>query len=142
MANQLFNITTIPAALAASPVSAPAVDAVPAPPVPAALAPAAASPPASATSVGVISTQQSAITFAGAPTAVMLVGKVLGAAAPSWGNSKVLAIVLSVIVGMLIYWQSAPVDGTKKEKIIGFAFALINSFVIAAAALGINSATS
>lgn len=141
MVNQLFNITTIPAALATSPVSAAAADAAPTQPVPAVLAPAAATQPAPATSVGVISTQQSAITFAGAPAAVMLVWKVLGAAEPSWANSKLLAIVLSLIVGMLIYWQSAPVYGTKKEKITGFAFALINSFAIAAAALGINSTT-
>jgi len=125
MANQLFNIATVPTAASA-----------PRDPVPG-----APPPPPPASSVGVISAQQSAITFAGAPASVTLVWKVLGAADPSWGSSKLLAIGLSLIVGMFIYWQSAPVDGTTKEKTIGFVFALINSFAIAAAALGIDSTT-
>lgn len=92
--------------------------------------------------VGVITAQQSAITFAGAPAAVTLVWKVLGQINQGWGDSKLLAIILSLMIGMLIYLQTVPVTGSKKDKITGFIFALINSFAIAAAALGINTTTT
>lgn len=134
MSSQLFNIPVT----AAAPLGA-------AREAPEHAAPAAAREPVGAptppAAVGVISAQQSAITFAGAPAAVTLVWRVLGAIEPSWGSSKLLAVALALFVGMLIYWQSAPVDGTKKEKFTGFVFALINSFAIAAAALGIGSTT-
>jgi hypothetical protein len=128
MSSQLFNIPVTAAERAAPAAAREPVG-----------APAAASTSTLPAAVGVISAQQSAITFAGAPAAVTLLWKVLGAIEPSWGSSKLLAVTLSLFVGMLIYWQSAPVDGTKKEKFTGFVFALINSFAIAAAALGISS---
>jgi hypothetical protein len=158
-ANPLFNIPTPPAALSgpmlAAPASAAAPAAVPAeihaetPASAAAAAPRPALPPLPAvpmaappaTSVGVITAQQSVITFAGAPAAVTLMWKVLAMAVPSLASAKLLAVGLSLAVGMLIYWQSAPVTGIRREKVSGFLFALINSFAIAAAALGIASST-
>ena len=68
--------------------------------------------------------------------------KVLGIALPILGSSKSFAIGLSIVIAMLIYWQSAPVIGAIREKVTGFVFALINSFAIAAAVLGINSITT
>jgi hypothetical protein len=134
MSIQLFNITTdlftasasdpSPVATAAGSAAAFGSDAPPPPPPP---------------SVGVISNMPVAITFAGAPTIITVVWKVLGAVVPSLASPKLLPILLSLIVGMLIYWQSAPVVGTMKEKTIGFCFALLNSFVIAATVLGIDS---
>jgi hypothetical protein len=100
-----------------------------------------ATQPAAATSVGVITTQQSALTFAGAPTAVTIVWKVLGLAIPAVATSKLFPIILSLVVGMLIYWASAT-STTKRDKILGFVFAFINSFAIAAATLGIDTAVS
>lgn len=122
--NPLFNIIGVltkrePAAPAAAPAQA-------------ALTPA---PPA----IGVITAQQSAITFAGAPAAVTLVWKVLGSAIVSLKSQLLFPIGLSLVLGMLIYWQSAAFN-TRKEKVLGFVFALINSFAIAAAALGIDAA--
>lgn len=145
-ANQLFNIPTPGAALSGPRLAAPASTDFPAgPPLPAAAEPrlgAPALPAAPApTSVGVITAQQSVITFAGAPAAVTLMWKVLALAIPSLASAKLLAVGLSLAVGMLIYWQSAPVTGIRREKISGFLFALINSFAIAAAALGIASST-
>ncbi|HAA02605.1 MAG TPA: hypothetical protein DCE18_04450 [Syntrophobacteraceae bacterium] len=99
-------------------------------------------PPVSATTsttTGVITAQQSAITFAGAPAAVTLVWKVTGYAVPALATSKLFPIVLSLVVGMLIYWQSATFT-TRRDKVLGFVFALINSFAIAAATLGIDTA--
>lgn len=90
-------------------------------------------------SLGIITAQQSVITFTGAPAAVTVMWKVLGLAIPAVANSKLFPIALSLIVGMLIYWQSATFM-TKKDKVLGFVFALINSFTIAATTLGINTA--
>lgn len=137
MVNPLFNIPVQASSAALRPGSA-RQEAAARPSTPAVVTPPAPVPEA----VGVITAQQSAITFAGAPAAVTLVCKVLGVAAPTWGSSKLLAIVLSLFVGMLIYWQSVPGSGTSREKITGFVFALINSFAIAAAALGISAAAS
>jgi len=90
---------------------------------------------------GVINAPQSAITFAGAPAVVTVVVKVLGVIVPGWGDSELLLVALSVIVGMLIYMNSNSTAVTLKEKFLSFIFALLNSFAIAAATLGINSAT-
>jgi hypothetical protein len=90
-------------------------------------------------SLGIITAQQSVITFTGAPAAVTVMWKVLGLAIPAIASSKLFPIALSLIVGMLIYWQSATFT-TKKDKVLGFVFALINSFTIAATTLGINTA--
>jgi hypothetical protein len=95
--------------------------------------------PSTTGSIGVITASQSAITFAGAPAAVTLMWKVIGVASSTAAASKVLPIVLSLVIGMLIYWQTQSPGVTRREKVIGFAFALINSFAIAAAALGIDS---
>jgi hypothetical protein len=89
----------------------------------------------------VINTHQSVITFAGAPAIVTIVVKVLGAAVPPLAESKLLLLGLSLVVGLLIYWNTAPTRQTRKDKVIGVVFALINSFAIAAAALGIDTAT-
>jgi len=42
---------------------------------------------------------------------------------------------------MLIYWQSATFT-SRRDKVLGFVFAFINSFAIAAATLGIDTAVS
>ncbi|MBI1872777.1 MAG: hypothetical protein HYZ58_12740 [Acidobacteria bacterium] len=147
--NPFFNITLADAAAsrAAAPpttVLSPAVPASATPVSAPAAAPRAVAPPAvppAAQAVGVITTQQSAITFAGAPAAVTVVWKVLGLAIPAVAASTLFAIVLSLAVGMLIYWQSATFI-SKKDKIAGFVFAFINSFAIAAATLGINTAVA
>lgn len=97
---------------------------------------------ASAKMVGVISTKQSAVTFAGAPVFVMLMWKVLGAAIPSLAESKLCALVLSLAVGVAIYAVSEAPGETPKDKFAGYVYAFINSFAIAAAVLGIDSAVS
>ena len=91
-----------------------------------------------ANSPGVINAPQSALTFAGAPALVTVVVKVLGAMNPAWGQSVPLLVMLSLVVGMLIYWNSNSNASTPKEKVLSFSFALLNSFAIAAATLGLN----
>ena len=89
----------------------------------------------------VINAPQSALTFAGAPAAVTVVMRVLGATVPAWGESKLLLLGLSLLIGLVIYWSTAPTGLTTKDKVLGVVFAVINSFAIAAAALGIDTAT-
>ena len=96
---------------------------------------AAAMPPSA------INVPQATLTFAGAPATVTIVVKVLSIAFPSLSNnSQPLMVGLSLLVGLLIYWGTAPSGQTTKAKILGVVFALINSFVIAAATLGIDTA--
>ena len=89
--------------------------------------------------VGVITGPQATLTFTGAPIAVTLVWKVLAVAFPALARAMLMPIALSLLVGMLIYWQSARAT-TTRERVTGFVLALINSFAIAAATLGIDSA--
>ena len=88
---------------------------------------------------GVINAPQAVLTFAGAPAAVTIVMKVIEAINAEWGTSKLLIVLLSLFVGMLIYWNSSSSAQTRKEKFLSFSFALLNSFAIAAASLGINT---
>ena len=97
-------------------------------------------PPAVLT--GVIHAKQSAITFGGAPVLVTIMWKVLGAAVPSLGESKLLALGLSIFVGIVIYAMSVQPSGSTREKILAYLYAFINSFVIAATVLGIDSAVA
>src|SRR5260370_24143517 len=92
---------------------------------------AARAAPASAPSaVGVITAQQSAITFAGAPAAVTVVWKVLGLAVPAGATSRGFPIPLFLAVGDVIYCQSGTVS-SKRDKIPVFVFAFLNFFPIA-----------
>ncbi len=93
------------------------------------------------TAVGVINANQSAMTFTGAPVVVTIIWKVVGLLCPPVMQSYFLPVGLSLIIGMLIHWQSESSGATTKDKILGFTFALLNSFAIAATVLGINSAT-
>jgi hypothetical protein len=96
--------------------------------------------PAPSDTVGVITASQSAITFAGAPAAVTLVWKVIEQVFPSVGDSKVFPVTLALVIGLLIWWQTEPSGAQIKERVSGFLYALINSFAIAAATLGITAA--
>jgi hypothetical protein len=93
------------------------------------------------TGAGVINAPQTALTFAGAPAAITVVMKVIEAINGDWGSSKLIIVLLSLFVGMLIYWNSSSTAQTRKEKFLSFTFALLNSFAIAAASLGINTST-
>lgn len=98
-------------------------------------------PNTGASSPSVINVPQSALTFAGAPAVVTIVAKVLGVAVPSLAESKLLLLGLSLLVGLVIYWSTAATEQTPRDKALGLVLALINSFAIAAAALGIETAT-
>lgn len=97
--------------------------------------------PTSSHSVGVFVTGQSVATFTAASALVSLVWKVLAVVHPAFSSEKLIPLGLALIVGMLIYWQSEVPSQDIKGRVIGFSFAFLNSFTLAAAALGIDSAT-
>ena len=86
----------------------------------------------------VTTTSQATLTFAGAPAAVTLVWKVLATMIPSIASGTAFPIILSIVVGMVIY-ASAPQPTETRQKAFNFFFALINSFALAATTLGISS---
>jgi len=90
-------------------------------------------------SQGVINSQQSTITFVGAPTIITVVSQVLQSAGVAVASNKLALILFSLVLGMLIYWASSPVVGKLKDKLIGAVFALLNSFAIAATVLGLEA---
>jgi hypothetical protein len=90
--------------------------------------------------VGAFITPQTLVTFPGASTVVTVVWKLLGTAIPSWHDVKLVLFVIALIVGMLIYLLSDDKGNDVKSKVSSFIIALLNSFMLAAAALGIDVA--
>jgi hypothetical protein len=87
-------------------------------------------------------TGKSAVTFAGGSTLVTVVYKVLGGVFPARGIEKSVALALRLLVGLLICLQSESLAATTKGKIAEVGFELLNSFTLAAAALGIDVTTN
>ncbi len=102
--------------------------------------PPATATPAPAPAPGVFTSGQSAATFAGGATGITIVWKVLGAVSPALAESKLVPVGLTVGLGAVLYWLS-PTGATAREKWLGFVYAVLNSFAIAAAILGIDAST-
>jgi hypothetical protein len=89
--------------------------------------------------VGVFTTAQSLVTFPGAVASVTTIWNVLSRVSPTLGKeNEWVPIGLSLAIGLFIFLLSVTKGATWKEKLSGFGIALINSFTIAAAALGIK----
>jgi hypothetical protein len=86
-------------------------------------------------------TSQATLTFAAAPAAVTLVWRVLSTIIPSIASGTAFPIILSLVVGMVIY-ASAPQPTDTRQKASNFFLAFINSFALAATTLGISSTLS
>jgi hypothetical protein len=88
--------------------------------------------------VGVFTTAQSLITFPGAVAAVTTIWKVLGAAFPELGTTnRIVPVVLAVALGTVIYLASVTKGKGWRARLGELGIALVNSFTIAAAAMGI-----
>ncbi len=89
--------------------------------------------------VGVFTSAQSLVTFPGATFAVSLIWSVLEKVYPPFGTKNLLVpLVLSVAIGSLIYLSSVQQGGGVRGHIMGGFVALVNSFIIAAAVLGVS----
>ena len=92
--------------------------------------------------VGVFTTAQSLVTFSGATAAVTTIWKVLGRVHAPFGDHNVIVpVILALIIGIIIYLLSVTKGTGLRDKLTGFVIAIINSFTIAAAALGIGSSS-
>lgn len=87
--------------------------------------------------VGVFVTAQSLVTFPVATAAVTTMWRVLISIESSLSH-RIVPFLLALLIGGLIYMMSVTNATTFKEKFTGAGIALINSFTIAAAALGIG----
>jgi hypothetical protein len=90
--------------------------------------------------VGVFTTGQSALTFPGSVAAVTTIWEVLGSMSPSLGETnRVVPVVLAVAIGAIIYLTSVTKGRGWRQQLGSMGIALVNSFTIAAAALGIEA---
>lgn len=105
--------------------------------VPMAVAAAAPAIENNSTEKGVFITTQSLVTFPGASALVAIIWKVLGAVNQSWGENRLLVLIIALVVGIAIYYTSAKPGETRKDQVTGLFIALFNSFFLAATALGI-----
>ena len=90
---------------------------------------------------GVFVTKESLVAFPVASAAVVMIWKVLQTVAPSWGNSNVVPLIVSFVVGGFLYWISVTSETTRREKLTAFGISVINSFYLTGSALGFTAAT-
>ena len=134
--NELFNIPVATPALTAA--AAAAAHPAPAP----AAAAAVAITPAPEAAVPVFTSGQTVITFPAASGLISITWKVLGNVNPSFATNKYIPLGLALLIGMLIYLQSRTKGLTLQAKLTEGLFAILNSFTLAATALGIDAATT
>jgi hypothetical protein len=84
-------------------------------------------------------TPTSLVTFGGASTAVVVIWRVLGEVYPAWRTEKLVPLVLSFLIGAVIYLLSDDQGTTWRERLGRIAVGIINCFFLAAAALGIGT---
>ena len=98
-----------------------------------------ATPSPGSPQVGIFTTPQSLVTFPVATAAVTTIWKVLGAVYEPWNsNNKLVPLFIALIIGLLIYLATVSQGASLKQKLIEAGVAIINTFTIAAAALGIS----
>lgn len=90
--------------------------------------------------VPVFLTPQSIMTFPVASSVVTIIWKVMARIAPGWGGSVLSLAVISVLMGGLIFINGMTEGMTRKEKVISFSIAMINSIILMSSALGIEAA--
>lgn len=89
--------------------------------------------------VGVFITAQSLLTFPVASSAVAVINQVLRSVFSALGNNNLLTLIIAFVIGLIIYLISINNEMNVREKIIGFVLAIINSFFLAASALGLQN---
>jgi CspA family cold shock protein len=97
--------------------------------------------PASQGSVGVFITRQSIVAFPIASMAVILVTKVLHVVFQT-SNSPLIPFCVSIAVGLFLYYISLSTSPTRRDKVEGLGIAILNSFLLAASALGVQTVTA
>lgn len=88
---------------------------------------------------GVFLTHQSVITFPVASAFVTIIWQVLGRVYPEWQHNDLVPLVIALLVGSVLYWQSNPPTNSVRNHVLTIFYALLNAFTLAAAALGIGA---
>jgi hypothetical protein len=91
--------------------------------------------------VGAFITPQTLVTFPGASTVITVIWNLIGRVNAAWKDDEIVLFIIALIIGMLIYLLSDDKGDDAKSKVSSFIIALLNSFMLAAAALGIDVAT-
>jgi hypothetical protein len=86
-------------------------------------------------------TPQSLVTFPVASAAVTIIWRVLGQVNTGIGTSAIAALVISFVIGLFIYVAGLNQQATSQEKVVQFGIAILNSFWLAASALGLSEVT-
>jgi len=91
--------------------------------------------------LGVFTSSQSLVTFPGATAAVSVVWSVLKKVDgdTAWAEAEMIALLLSIVVGILFYLTSVQPGGKWRDHLMGGSVALVNSFMITAAVIGAAS---
>lgn len=91
--------------------------------------------------VGVFTSTQSLVTFPGATFAVTLIWSVLRKVGgpEAWCDSEIVPLILSVLIGAIIYLTSVQQGGAWRDHLMGGSVALVNSFMIASAVIGVGN---
>ncbi len=102
-----------------------------------------AAPPPSGNQVGVFTTPQSFLTFSGSTAAVTIISNVLTGVGVIGANNKGWwMLMLSFAVGAIIYIGTVSSGTTWRQKVLEATVAIINTFTIAAAVLGVDVITT
>ena len=98
-----------------------------------------ATPSAGSPQIGIFTTPQSLVTFPVATAAVTTIWKVLGSVHPPFNSdNKLVPLIVALVIGLLIYLATVSQGASLKQKLVEAGVAIINTFTIAAAALGIS----
>jgi hypothetical protein len=92
--------------------------------------------------VGVFITAQSILTFPVASSVVTVINQVLTTVLPGLTGNNLFTLIIAFIIGIIIYLISIDDKMSLREKTIGFVLAIINSFFLAASALGLQNVVS
>lgn len=93
---------------------------------------------AEAERVPVFASEQALLAFPFASAIVTILWKVSGSLNAEWGESRFIALVISLIVGALIYLIGFSSALSPRRHVIAAAIALINAFLLDAATIGID----
>lgn len=133
-----FNLPVLTAAPTGGGAAPPSPPGPGAPPAPAA--------PAGVSQQGAFVTPQTIASFAGATFVVQLLWNVAGMIVPGWERKPLVALVASMMVGIILYLISETGDArgpvSRRERLIGIFIAMINTLVIFSAAVGAGGVLS
>lgn len=83
-------------------------------------------------------TPQSIATFPGASIAINLIWNISAAIYEPFAQMKIVPIGASLLIGVIIFYQSYTENMSKADKVLAIFVAVINSLWLAAITLGIN----